>query len=227
MRYFEIEANRTPSESFQMLKTEGYFEGHRAVISKHIDQARSFILVAMAWFTDRSLFDQLLRKANEGVQVHVLIHNDDINNTSGIDYGRMNGKNSELHFIAHGKRTMHHKFCVIDGLTVLHGSYNWTYQAMANYENLTVTQGDIDFAASFTREFFKLKNSQVNKIVPESNSVQEVLPQQPMDRYSRKLRREISKVQGKESLLDKINRALAESKMRKIPPDNPNTTTTP
>jgi phosphatidylserine/phosphatidylglycerophosphate/cardiolipin synthase-like enzyme len=140
-----------------MPQTEVYFEEQWAVIIKHLTKAKSFILVAMAWFTDESLFDLLLQRAQEGVQVLLLIHDDEINSTSGITYEKMNGKNSELYLIADEKKTMHHKFCVIDGVTVLHGSYNWTNQARYNHENLLVTEGDIFLAASFIMQFNKIK----------------------------------------------------------------------
>ncbi|SRR5258706_4639488 len=156
-----------------MHTTEVYFEGQREVISRHILAARSFILVAMAWFTDKTLFELLLKKAQEGVQVLVLIHDDEINTTSDIPYTKLNDKNSELFLIADSKKIMHHKFCVIDCNTVLHGSYNWTYQAIKNHENLSVTEGDIHLAASFIMQFFKIKKAHTFKKEPAKNEASE------------------------------------------------------
>jgi hypothetical protein len=48
---------------------------------------------------------------------------------------------------------MHHKFCVIDRTTVILGSYNWTKQAQANDENITVVTGAPDFAAQYLDAF--------------------------------------------------------------------------
>ena len=195
-----------------MSNTEVYFEGQRAVISKHIDQASKFIMVAMAWFTDKSLFEQLIRRANEGVQVQVLLHDDDINATAGIDYGRLNGKNSELYLIADCKKTMHHKFCVIDCYTVLHGSYNWTYQAMSNHENLTVTQGDISLAANFITQFFKLKKSYAEKAAPEKTSDEET--EQPKVSRRAARRRERGTIGDNSELIAKIKAKMEEDKKR-------------
>jgi phosphatidylserine/phosphatidylglycerophosphate/cardiolipin synthase-like enzyme len=51
---------------------------------------------------------------------------------------------------------MHHKFAVIDGKTLLTGSYNWTRSAADfNEENVVVTD-DPRLVSSFAAEFEKL-----------------------------------------------------------------------
>ena len=51
-------------------------------------------------------------------------------------------------------RLMHHKFCILDGLT---GSYNWTNKAAhRNEENLVLITGDPELARHFLREFARL-----------------------------------------------------------------------
>ena len=51
---------------------------------------------------------------------------------------------------------MHHKFCVIDLKTVIHGSYNWTNKARWNKETISI---DIsrELAEKFASEFINLK----------------------------------------------------------------------
>lgn len=51
---------------------------------------------------------------------------------------------------------MHHKFCVIDLQTTIHGSYNWTNKAQYNRETLEVSGGR-DIAEKFADEFIRLK----------------------------------------------------------------------
>jgi hypothetical protein len=48
---------------------------------------------------------------------------------------------------------MHNKFCVIDASTVITGSYNWSRQAKANYENITVISEHPELAQQFLIEF--------------------------------------------------------------------------
>ena len=42
---------------------------------------------------------------------------------------------------------MHNKFCVIDRSTVINGSYNWSYKARQNHENITVSTNAEELAA--------------------------------------------------------------------------------
>ncbi len=48
---------------------------------------------------------------------------------------------------------MHHKFCVIDGRTVLTGSYNWTLESEnQNYESLLILDSS-EIVAAYQHEF--------------------------------------------------------------------------
>ncbi|MFM6017587.1 MAG: phospholipase D-like domain-containing protein [Dolichospermum sp.] len=55
-------------------------------IIEQIELAKFIIWVAVAWFTDRELFEKLLAKKNEGVNVQLIIIDDDINKNSGLRY---------------------------------------------------------------------------------------------------------------------------------------------
>ena len=50
---------------------------------------------------------------------------------------------------------MHHKFAVLDGRTVLTGSYNWTRGATKNHENLLITNA-ADIVSAYDRQFDRL-----------------------------------------------------------------------
>ena len=52
---------------------------------------------------------------------------------------------------------MHNKFCVIDGETVINGSYNWTNRAKQNYESITVIYEATELAKQFITEFGNIK----------------------------------------------------------------------
>lgn len=139
-----------------MIETQAYFSNIKEVIAEQLWAAEKSIFVAVAWFTDKDLYDILCQKAREGVVIRVIIVDDDINNG-------MYGIDKEILIRASGKlyqvqdTLMHHKFCVIDDYVVISGSYNWTYKAAnENIENITVTQGDRDFATQFQKEFHKI-----------------------------------------------------------------------
>ena len=53
---------------------------------------------------------------------------------------------------------MHNKFCLIDGITVISGSYNWTYGARLNKENVIVIK-DTYVHIKYLNEFHELQAS--------------------------------------------------------------------
>ena len=119
-----------------MLPLNTYFENIKPIILTELELACVSIQLAVAWFTDDDLFGKLLDKCKIGVKVEIILNDDEINNSSGLDLleiikagGNISFANSEL---------MHHKFCVIDSNVIISGSYNWTRKANSNVENITV-----------------------------------------------------------------------------------------
>ena len=55
-----------------MMDTSVYFEKISEEISKHLEAATHDIVIAIAWFTDASLFNILRRKASTGVTINLL-----------------------------------------------------------------------------------------------------------------------------------------------------------
>ena len=52
---------------------------------------------------------------------------------------------------------MHHKFCIVDGITLLNGSLNWTVQAVTgNQEDVVIFRQATTLAAQFTTEFERM-----------------------------------------------------------------------
>lgn len=49
---------------------------------------------------------------------------------------------------------MHKKYCVIDNVTTITGSYNWTTNAEhRNDENITIEKNNPEFASEYARDF--------------------------------------------------------------------------
>jgi hypothetical protein len=141
------------------MQTEAVFENIAERIQQEIKKAQSSIYIAVAWFTNQTLFDELVKKANDGCSVLLMISNDEINLNSSIDYGQLNIGKSKVYKIGDGKKELlHHKFCVIDHNTVITGSYNWSYKAENNFENIIVTCEDSSLAQQFIKEFDELQN---------------------------------------------------------------------
>ena len=135
-----------------------YFENIQDIIRNQIMSAHSKVYVAVAWFTNRILFDELNNALQRNINVKVLIHDDILNrNEFGLDFGNLVTMGAEVRFSGHNERTMHNKFCVIDD-KVITGSYNWTYQANYNDENVIVIN-DSEISHNYVEKFENLFNA--------------------------------------------------------------------
>jgi len=120
--------------------TTAYFKNIRAEILKQLEKAESSIWAAIAWVTDKEIFDTLIEKLSQGVEVKLIIRKDAINfNANALPWEEFLSYGGELF----GLDTLHHKFAVIDGIHLINGSYNWTYFAeRRNQENILVIEDD-------------------------------------------------------------------------------------
>lgn len=132
-----------------------YFSpGVREHLLPLLAQTRKTLDVAMYSFTDSDLAWALVKAAQRGVKVRVY-----------LDEGQASGRYAKGRFLEkrgiavryyHGQGLMHHKFAVLDGQTVITGSYNWTASAEEhNKENALVLSGRA-LAAAYSAEFEKL-----------------------------------------------------------------------
>lgn len=134
--------------------TEGVFDDIADRIQTEIRKAQKSVFIAVAWFTNKNLFNELIEKAKTGCKIYLLISNDGINTNSQNDFDLLEQYNSKCFKIGNGDtELMHNKFCVIDYSTVITGSYNWSYKAESNFENVIITYGDTTLAEQFISEF--------------------------------------------------------------------------
>ncbi len=68
------------------MQTEAIFENIAERIITEIQKANNSIHIAVAWFTNKSIFEQLIIKAKNGCQIQIIISNDQINENSSIDF---------------------------------------------------------------------------------------------------------------------------------------------
>lgn len=147
---------------------EAHFENIRNLIKGNIKEAQSDIKIAVAWFTQRELFAEVLEALNRGVEVSMIIIKDFINlGMYGLPLQRFVDNGGKLHFVSDRSWTMHNKFCLFDGSLVITGSYNWTYSAETrNAENVILTD-DHSVCQDYNDYFTRLwDGSQVESQVP-------------------------------------------------------------
>lgn len=150
---------------------KSYFSQIRGNILKEVSKAEKEILVAVYWFTNQELFNVLIEKLKQGIEVELIIHNDFINNReSGLQFQEFIDNGGKFYF-SDGNNPMHNKFCVIDQRILINGSYNWTYFAEEkNRENILVIENETEVINSFYDEFKRLTllTNALYKIVPIS-----------------------------------------------------------
>ena len=140
------------------MQTEAIFENIAERILTEIQKANNSIYIAVAWFTNKSIFEQLIKKAKNGCQIQIIISNDLINENSSIDFNKLEKHNGKVYKIGNGDtELMHNKFCIIDFNTVITGSYNWSYKAENNFENIVINSNDTSLAEQFVTEFNQMK----------------------------------------------------------------------
>ena len=128
----------------------------RAIISE-INRAKNHIDVAVFSFTSKPIARALIKAHNRGVRIRVI-----------IDQGTARSKNCVGPVLeaagipvrykkGNGGGLMHHKYAVIDGKTLITGSFNWTISAeKRNDENLVVIKGAGEVIEAYERNFEKL-----------------------------------------------------------------------
>lgn len=130
----------------------------KKIILNHLDNAKAHVCVAVAWFTDRPLFDKLIELLDNGIQVEVVITNHEFNHNSSNDYKIIEQKGGFFAYIGNDEKLMHMKFCVIDYDVVISGSANWSNKAFTqNNEEVTIVEGHSQRANDFVDEFERLK----------------------------------------------------------------------
>lgn len=126
-------------------------------IIQGIRNAKYTIWIAVAWFTDRDIFNELIIKKEEGLNIRIITSNEQGNSylmndlEENFDLKKVPMRGQYL------SNRIHDKFCVIDFEYVMHGSFNWSKNANGNDETLA-TALDRDFAKKFADEFLRLYN---------------------------------------------------------------------
>ena len=131
------------------------FDKIQDILIQGIRDAKYLIWVAVAWFSNDVLYQELVRRKQAGIHIRVIVSDEDSNkkllpkikeNFECVVVCRMG---------TWGTNRMHDKFCIVDLDYVMHGSYNWTNAANYNNETL-VTTVDHNLVKNFADEFMKL-----------------------------------------------------------------------
>lgn len=151
----EIKPKLVELEDVVQVEHDVVFEEIKDTIIQGIRNAKYIIWVAVAWFTDKDILQELLVKKKQGVGIRI-ITSDEKSNAHLMEELK---KNFEIIKIPlkglYLSNRLHDKFCIVDFEFVMHGSYNWSKSAPYNDETLA-TALDRDFVKKFADEFMRL-----------------------------------------------------------------------
>ncbi len=130
-------------------------------IKNEIIAAEKHVFIAVAWMTDHYLFRILCEKAKSGIEIQIIINDDEINFNQeySIDFSKIEsfGGKVFVRTLKEGSGIMHSKFCLIDSTIIMTGSYNWTKQAREyNSESILIMKNEHLVFKQFDDEFERL-----------------------------------------------------------------------
>lgn len=184
---------------------EAHFQHISSLIYKELDKATESIDIAMYFFTNKVLFEKLMDKADKGVKISLIIHDNYINlRYGGIDFQRFADNENCRIYISTKEKPIHDKFCIIDSKTLISGSYNWTYAAENyNKENIMMVINEKD-GPSDERRIIESYIGEYDRLTDEL-SQRKVMP-----RYSQNEIDEYYTMDGKEYLMQDLIYEAAE-----------------
>jgi len=136
------------------IEVEVHFEEIQQQIIEQIRLAKFTIWVAVAWFTDKVLMRELYNQKQKGVNIRLVVLDDEINTKNGFEYEKY-FETKRVPKTGIYKNIMHHKFCIIDLKTIVHGSYNWTTKAKWNRETISI-ENSRELSEKYAKEFISL-----------------------------------------------------------------------
>lgn len=131
-------------------------------IEKLIDEARSYIFIAMFTLTQGHLIDALIRAHQRGVSVKLALDRYTAHGASKKAVKKLSSAGIEIYLSA-GLPLLHHKWASIDQQQLILGSTNWTEAAFRKNEDVLL------FLSELTGPLQKQIDSMISLIQMESN----------------------------------------------------------
>lgn len=133
------------------------FNNIENAIIEELENSKKSIDIAVSWFTNENLFNVILLKSKNGINIRLIILNDNVNNNkNGLDFQILINEGVQL-YMCDGPNLMHNKYCIIDDTILINGSCNWTNKFESNDENIIIIK-DLSICKQFKNNFETLLN---------------------------------------------------------------------
>lgn len=151
---------KSDTELLSPKEVSAHFNQIQDNIINEIKNAKFLVWISIAWFTDPKIFSELIKKKQEGVNVQIIISDDEKNNLGGLEFEKYFETYRIPPFGVYDKNILHNKFCIIDLLTTITGSYNYTKSAQYHGENIDIIT-DGEHARQYANRFIQLKRGEI------------------------------------------------------------------
>lgn len=141
--------------SYSSLHVDVAFDKLEQFIIREIEKSDISIDIAVAWITNENICNALSTASNKGVQIRILMNDDEINQYTPSMLGQSITVFKAPKHGKYQKNFMHNKFCIFDVNTVITGSYNWTKAANYHNENIVIVLNE-EIAKKFRVRFNEL-----------------------------------------------------------------------
>jgi len=145
---------------------------------KHLTAATASIQLAIGWLDDNGVIGLLQKKAIEGLNIKVILINDEKNKSIATDFQLLAQKGAKIIWLddAYREKLIDHKFGIIDQAIVLTGNYRWGNNKSGKEETLLLTTAIPTLATGFEKEFEYLSIvNQLSKDEPKPSNPISVL----------------------------------------------------
>ncbi len=146
----------------------------KPTILEQLSKAKKSILVVVAWFNDKDIFELLLKKATDSnVLIKIILSEEDEEDTvnAELPFQKLLDVNENIYIFKIPKDAVmvHQKFCIVDGKNCISGSYNWTFGASyKNLENVILVENDEKVCKPFIKEFDRIFDEYCKPIINTS-----------------------------------------------------------
>ena len=143
-----------------MKQSTHHIEEIRPILIKHLADAVESIHLAIGWIDEVGLEGLLRKKAFEGVEVILILIEDESYKSKIADLQNMINRGVQVITLDESQREhlIDHKFGVIDGSIVLTGNYAWGFKNAPKAEHVAITEAVPTLANGFESEFDYLSN---------------------------------------------------------------------
>lgn len=134
---------------------ENYFspdDGVQKRLLELINEAETSIHFLAFSFTSDDLAAAIIARSREGVEVRGVMEAAQVRSNEGTEFENFQAAGLDVRLDGN-PRSMHHKVIIIDGRTVVTGSYNFSYNAENNNDENVLIIHSPEIAAAFLDEF--------------------------------------------------------------------------